>query len=528
YRYIKSRMSSFKRMFHMLDTKSQSNTSNSLNKFIDSGINEVSIVVYKYFVKHIEDPMKNIEDNGIIKCLTDIVYKSSVSCNKRYYIQLKDRHIVNAQYINDIADKLIEFKKKQTVLTEPNDSKYDQSKELYFSSITQTDWTDETVYMGVMGLLIRVQTPSNSVMGFNPDSIKIMDTTNTIITLEHLLYGFGHYYTQYGIYDNGYNDKTVISGDGIGNGNAILPLYINKQHWQVAKIFMNPIMGLNIAQNPALYTKTSISLYFNVLLELLAQVYCDKECVSDKSVQIVMAVYRAAYELSHSSYDQYDFNIFVSNPHDRLVNIAISIKELIGLFVTQYKSANMENLRYIYEEAHRRCMKHIYHDITVLSDVIDIATAETMTTININQLIDMNKLDKIIDMINMKPEMIALNNNLLGAIMFMDTLHDMTTDVSKFITEYDECYDVLTDSQVVKIKNNICNARKQSYNLMALLKIDKMQLYAMTIQNIVQRENKKRQIAIDNGNYQDPFKDAAKCIRDRVRVVMLYKLSHMI
>ena len=130
------------------------------------------------------------------------------------------------------------------------DSKYNQSKNLYYSIITRTNWIDELEYGNVNGLLVKIDPKEINKNAYNLDYVPIVDITHTVISLEQLLEAYKIFYEENNTLFDDVTHNNVISGYGVGNGNCIIPFYINSDHWKVVKYYNDYINGIIFNRNP--------------------------------------------------------------------------------------------------------------------------------------------------------------------------------------------------------------------------------------------------------------------------------------
>ena len=52
------------------------------------------------------------------------------------------------------------------------------------------------------------------------------------------------YYDKFDTFDDGSRDLVAIQGNINGNGNVGLPIFINNEHWQIAKLHAKEFMSL--------------------------------------------------------------------------------------------------------------------------------------------------------------------------------------------------------------------------------------------------------------------------------------------
>ena len=88
--------------------------------------------------------------------------------------------------------------------------------------------------------------------------------THTIISLEQILEAYKIFYEEHGtLFDDKTSVSSIISGFGIGNGNCMIPLYINSDHWKLVRIYMEYNNGIIFNRNPLISKKRHTDIYYN-------------------------------------------------------------------------------------------------------------------------------------------------------------------------------------------------------------------------------------------------------------------------
>ena len=138
-----------------------------------------------------------------------------------------------------------------------------------------------------MGLLINVKPTELNKCYFSYENIDICDITTTIVGLDQILESYK--------LTNGFN--VSINGNGIGNGNCMLPLYISEEHWNLVKVYENYNFGLIFNRNPLLYCYEMNKIYKVVLLKMINLTFSDKNYRSDKWVNLLFSLYYTSTKL---------------------------------------------------------------------------------------------------------------------------------------------------------------------------------------------------------------------------------------
>jgi hypothetical protein len=87
----------------------------------------------------------------------------------------------------------------------------------------------------------------------------------------------------------------TITGNGIGGGNIILPLYICKDHWAISKRKTKYLIGLLLHNDIFSVPKDTYLVYFEVLYHMTRDIFFDK--ISEKHIQYYFSLIRTCYEI---------------------------------------------------------------------------------------------------------------------------------------------------------------------------------------------------------------------------------------
>jgi len=152
-----------------------------------------------------------------------------------------------------------------------SDPLFIKSMDQYVSSISLSNWYEEYENRSCLGLLVNIQATYSDKMGWTTDTINIK-ITNTLIARDQIYDGHEYFWNQNNRLDNGKMEINLISGSGIGSGNSMLPLYINKFHWSVAKNYLEEQISIGITQNPYLFKPIMLGLYSHILIKIISQI----------------------------------------------------------------------------------------------------------------------------------------------------------------------------------------------------------------------------------------------------------------
>ena len=244
---------------------------------------------------------------------------------------------------NDITE---DFIKLHDELLE-SDNKFSKSCDTFSSIVTLSNWYDEIKNNNVIGVLIKINScefAKNGIFNIMP---MIEEITTTYMPakeyLDTLITYFDDQKTDYG----DINSHNIIKGNGIGNANAIIPLYINKEHWKLAKQYIPYILGTIIAHNPLSYKKNHINFMFDFLANIVKFTFFSNTIISLKWIKLYIAVQRTCIELMVES--GHNVKKLVDNYSKSYKNYIIAPTLLLGQlpassYISSNKSENVDNI----------------------------------------------------------------------------------------------------------------------------------------------------------------------------------------
>ena len=463
--------------------------------------------VNKIYDEIINKIKENINDSLLIEIL------NLNMTDKNINILLLNKNLINLINKDDKSKNLIDN------ITSTNIVSDEKSKNLYYSVITQTNWIDELEYGNFMGLLISIKPNKLNMSGHNLDHIPINEITHTIIGFDQILevYKMKRYEDDY-IY---YGD--IISGNGVGNGNCIIPLYINEMHWKCVKLYFDYNMGLIFNRNPFNSTYKHQYIYAHLLFKMINHTFSNEEYRSDKWINLLFSVLRTNYEIYKTNKNLDKFAI------DKCYRIDCNLYEITLEFLF---NKSFFDIRLLFEEFVRRSFKNIYKDINVLDEIYNFDETTALNydihSVNKHYLINENKFNDWIYELQKNSIFSEKNTLIYGVIMLKNIISK-----NNFFELFDQNNGILNDIHLFQIKKfisevylqpvnyelfgllnpkfsshiNYTKEKVYSINTFTKLKLveDNDQLKELFIQCLIQRVNKSRRNAIKNNKIQNPF-----------------------
>lgn len=493
--------------------------------------------IYEIYYKFNFDNIKNEDSISLMNEIIQIArlfHKDDTNSIQNFYDK---KEFLLLDKINDLVCLDMKIKNLKINMNKYDDSKYDRSKNFYYSSITRTSWIDELEYNNITGLLVKIDPKEINKNAYNLDYVPIMDITHTIISFEQILEAYKIFHKNNGTLFDDNLGTTIISGFGIGNGNCMIPLYLNEDHWKLVEHYLDLNNGIIFNRNPLISKRRHNDIYYNIMTNMINFTFSDENYSSEKWVQLLFSMLRTVYEIS--KYDSFLVNKFKNNLQYR-VDCNINKILILSLF-----DKDDNNVRYIIEEQVRRKMKSIYRDINVLDKIYNFNNIEECLSYEYNYItnkfdyeIDINTFNTYIEELEennifstlitmvhgiismrtiIKEQYIDIFNHMdsHGGVLQDDLLHslkDCITDKLIKPTNY-----LLNSSINPKFSSHINFTKNKKFRMQTLKDNDilqnDLQLKSLIIQSIIQRVNKCRKKAIDNGKYLDPFKENVNIIR---------------
>ena len=353
-----------------------------------------------------------------------------------------------------------------------------------------------------MGLLLKLSSNNLAKTGVFRNNVTIQNITNTYLSVIDFINTTTNYFdkninTVFG----DLNKKNIIEGVVIGEANAVIPLYINKYHWIIAKKYLEPILGIIISHNPFNFTDGYKSLFYSIFSDMTRRLFSsNKENLSHNFIKTYMAYFRTCAE------------ICFENKYNH------GIKKLVSMYLSDpLKRISKDN--YVYDKicSQMLCTGYILDDANM--KILILYIIEELIRINICDYDELYidyvlKLDKkeidneITNMINVINKKISVGLESLVSFYKMNKIIDeiIKTNVTygQFIRQIDENYGLISNDMSNKIFKMIeNNTNYEITNLEELytsigIKYNKYNIMAYIFQGIKHCKNKNRIDAINN------------------------------
>ena len=385
---------------------------------------------------------------------------------------------------------------------------FEESKNIFYSVLTISDWVEELQNNNFMGLLIRTNSLENiTKLGYK--SNKILNITNTIIPFKSYKDIFINYFNKNKCIDTGYNNP-MISGNTIGDGNMIFPLYICKENWKISRLYFKPLLSLIIGQNPLLYTDSHINTIFKIFFKMITKTFNqNNEYTNDKWLYILFAVYMTCKKIikeDNINLDGIYYNFIKSNIY-RTKHYTPSLYTLLGYIIIEgidVYNINVFTKYIIQEKIRRKIFRYLPKKIQIFNYLkCDNGEIE----------IDNIKIDSFIKNFD--------NTKLINDLLSFCKFYKLMKNYRNLEEKLDKTYSLLPKNDLENIQKYIKNNLNTDITFKKLMDEtngynDKDYLYKCIIQGIEQKNSKIRTKYIKNKLYQNLFTTSYNNLIDNI------------
>jgi hypothetical protein len=496
--------------------------------------------IYAYYGTMINKLMSGKKNNNSLndKCITYHNIKKEIKGNYlKHKINIYMKYIISsvATKNDGIVDSIISFSKKYKESTDRYeklfikrcidnisllnslkhnknnfDDEYDsddeeliESKDFYSSFFSLTNWFDECISNGSMGLLVNINASVLGKIGIDY-GVTFGDISNNFLPIEDYLCTLLESYKDNNFIQNGdLNNKNVIN-TGTGGYNCIVPLYINKDHWKTTQKYIPFVLGIAMSHNPLGYHINYHRMLFSFLLHFTKEMVYNEKYQNIKSMKIYMSYLRTCMEICiDKGYNRGIYKLLQcmeKDPTKRVTKFIDGYKYILGqiLCIRGKKNKGLLNIvEYMLEEIIRHNMKNI-NKKDMSSHIKDKNIIEILS--NMKNLYDHIEI-------------------ILGFYSMFDALEELYKKIgsyNKFIQYMEQCYSVFSDKNIewflnvlkqktINIKS-ITQYYKYKNKCMNSIYYEEMQIKRLSlyiIQGYIHRNNKIRYREIENGSYND-------------------------
>ncbi len=348
------------------------------------------------------------------------------------------------------------------------DNNLKNSLDIYSLIISRTSWLDEVKFGNVFGIITHLICPKLSKLGLNMSQVEIISLSNNFMTFEQICETQDIFNGDHHKYDDGRSDILSITGNALGEGNSMLPLYINKIHWSLVQTQLNYVLGVMINQNPFNYYNKFYEIYPMCLLKYCEMMISNKNKITDKDIIIFLQllittnmIFRDFYRYKFNKKDISSYVELLNDPLNRTESELDNIQFIMGVTIlSNNKILNDLNNKFrnqsinLHIENIRRSLKKFNIDHNIL----------TKFDFNYEYLYEAFTKNKIYDNANDDDEYYhdiykELIFNKLLTVINNDTLLDTEILENMFINQIYSLYDNIDetiDNKFKPISTTIC------------------------------------------------------------------------
>ena len=474
-----------------------------------------SCVNYDDYVKNIYGTLKYLEVHYNSSCLENkIMLKSRLSfiSMQQLFDNLKDQpnEKLFRKYLEISANDSLVIKNHNVYLNNirkikhrtfdkleiVHGNKHNQSLEFYMSNITCDDWMDVISENKCFGVMYNICCPKATKLGHTYENITIKECSNTLMTTDEVLKFQNKYIDENGKFDMGFANTSMIFGPGIGNGNSVLPIYINKYHWLFAKHYIEENISLAVTQNSFSFCKNMLYVYPQILMNYILSL----ETLSNKDFHLFINIYVTIQEL-HKIYGRFDNNYkcFFTSLDATQLSTHLNNALITYVMYCQNNAKSTFFFSKIYEEKVRR-------EIDKCHNITQYFRHYTINKLMLVQLFaDYKEIQQIYKFMNVRDEFNLLVNEFKTNSGII--LDDSITKFKKNFTDsntYDYCEQIKTINP--SLNNNII--------------ID-----CLFLQSYITRKNKKRILSYSS-KYKCIHKNSVYEIQENNKLILSLLTQH--
>lgn len=295
---------------------------------------------------------------------------------------IKNKNMLkSANELFTLDDSVKEFIDIHDIIME-NKHPFMKSCETFYSVISVSNWFEELQNGSSIGLMIKIKSDDATKIGIPGCKVTIPEITLSYISIKDYIESIIFHFDKKNN-GNGYgnlNEKEIFTGNGIGSSNAVIPMYINTNHWVQAKRHLPYVLGIILAHNPLGYTDNHINFMFYLLSDMTRKTFIENTNFSIMWIKAYLALFRTcseiAFERNYNKGIKSIVNNYLTDPYKRLVSRPFDNDIIIGQILCTGLKLDNDKLdkfiEFIFEDCIRRKVSSSYkiHYINFLSTLI--------------------------------------------------------------------------------------------------------------------------------------------------------------
>lgn len=258
--------------------------------------------IYSVVLEHM---LKYSSQNSNGDTINELTWKSKTNAQSiRIKNELNDRIINNLEMLKQV-DKLFdidtEIEHFINMHESMNEINYMDSLDTFYSVITVSNWIDELKNGSSMGLLIKLNIDDTTKLGILKTHTMVEEITLTCLSIKDYIDSTLNHFKKHNECFGDLNNVNIVKGNGIGTSNAVIPLYIHKQHWKQGKKHLPFVLGITLAHNPLGYNTKHNNFMYYLLMDMTRRTYSKNNNFSVKWIKMYMSLLRTCTELAVES-----------------------------------------------------------------------------------------------------------------------------------------------------------------------------------------------------------------------------------
>jgi len=342
------------------------------------------------------------------------------------------------------------------------------------------------------------------------NSVNFENVTKTFVPIEDYMYSLNKYFdvnkkTQYG----NINKVNIISGSEIGNGNCVIPLYINGYHWESVKKYLPFTLGIMMTHNPLGYMNNHINSVYSFLIYFTRLVICNNNYQNETYIRIYLTYLRTCIQISmDNGYIRGVYKLidkYIDNPKNRIHKYIYQYQSLLGQILC-VRTQDFEKLdillEYIIEETIRYVLKNNNYSEKILKQIFN----GELEIDKIKYELD-NIVTDVFDNIYIYIDDIISFRIMVNII---ESLYQHAGSYNKFLEEIEENFGYLSNEYIQIFKSELDKyVAENIYTITEYMQIFKKinndtitnRIYLYIIQGLLTINNSKRLKFINDNKY---------------------------
>jgi hypothetical protein len=416
----------------------------------------------------------NICKNNLETLINKYSIKSLSYCN---YFNKKDKHYnkfdkkcieyiesEHKKYSKLSHDQNLEITKFVEYLELEDSDSFTESKEFYNSSISLTNWIDEISNNNFTGLLMNISIDEFIKINNNKKNMFVninSISSNFLSYRDFIEMTFDYFEKNNSDYGN-LNYKNIIKENINGDYNSIIPIYIHKIHWNIAKKNIPFILGIILSHNPFGFLDSYYNFYFYLLNYMNTLIFDSENKTSNslKFIKVYFAIWRTCSQIAYEKGYHRGIYTKIEEFNDYLLlnkYNSYNLESILGQIISTPLVNNLEEhlLNIITGAIKYYISKHII----ISSDYFELLF--TYDNIIKKYTLNIQSLNTISYTIQEKLSMIFISLiNFEKIILIINDLIKSKGSFKKFIEYLDSNYSILSDEDcklvISKITKNKC------------------------------------------------------------------------